>query len=100
MVNTEHIGNITPQTMLEKNKVTATEHFDYLVCATFSAIQRGVQLCFTGCISFHQAPESSTHQMLQSQKSEVQLLLLEMSTIIMEYTAKLRQSFSSESRGI
>lgn len=31
---------------------------------------------------------------------EVQLLLLEMPAIIMGYTSKLRQSFSSESRGI
>lgn len=53
--------------MLEKKKTTliAAEHLDYLVCATLSAIQRGIQLCFTGCISFHQAPEPSTHQMLQ-----------------------------------
>lgn len=65
MVNAEHLGNIIPNAV--KQEVTAAEHSDYLVCATFGAIQRGVQLCFTGCVSFHQAPEPSTHQMLQSQ---------------------------------
>lgn len=98
MVKTEHLGNIIPSAGIQK--VTAAEPSAYLVCATLGAIQRGVQLCFTGCVSFHQAPEPSTHQMLKSQSKEVQLLLLEMPAIIMGYTSKLRQSFSSESRGI
>lgn len=98
MVNTEHLGNTFPSA--GKQEVTAAEQPGYLVCATFGAIQRGVQLGLTGCVSFHQAPEPSTHQMLESQSREVQLLLLEMPAIIMGYTSKLRQSFSSESRGI
>lgn len=38
--------------------------------------------------------------MLQSQGGEVQLLLLEMSNVIMGYTVKFIQSLSCESRGI
>lgn len=36
----------------------------YLVCPTLGAVQGRVQLGLAGRISFHQAPQSSAHQML------------------------------------
>lgn len=41
-----------------------SEKLGYLVCPTLCAIQGRVQFGFAGCISFHQAPQSSAHQML------------------------------------
>jgi hypothetical protein len=43
----------------------------YLVCPTLGTIQGRVQLGLAGCISFYQAPQSSTHQMLQGKGRKV-----------------------------